>query len=201
MAVDDQVGGDAAPQVGHDDGEIVDGPAQLGGHLEGHPAGVEGVLIGPAEILLQAGDLHHGLPFIHGDGVIDEGGPAQGLHHAVGDAGGQRGGMLPQADAAQGLEHGRIDPVGPRLQSQQSAAPGDHAVEVRGSIALGAQKLQDGFIAVLLLIGDPLKAGQFLGRMGDGELAHGLLIPENAQLGGGGTGIDGKDQQGGSRSM
>ena len=83
-----------------------------------------------------------------------------------------------------------VDGVGAGGDGPVQAAPAAHRVEVRQAEAALRHGVQNGLLAVIRLVDDPVEAVQLLGGVVHGGLINLRLLVENGHLGAGGAGVD-----------
>ena len=194
LAADKQPGGAAAAQVQHDQAAVGQGLVQyLLGAAQGHGAAVEGVADHGAGQVGVAGDAGLVCHLVHGNGVTDKGGDAQGLGKAQCQHAAQVGGVSRVVEGVHIVHHVLIHLIGAGGAEGQLAAPGADGVQ-RGQIHLvGGQFLFDGGLAEVRLVHDPGEGLQLLPAVAHGGIKELFLAAEQRELGGGGTGVDHKN--------
>ena len=185
-----QVDGDAAAQVGHDDGDVLVVPAVLPGVAQGRGAGVQVVAHALAAHGGQAGELVNGQQLVHRDPIVDIGGDAKLEADGTGDHRAHVGGVLVLGLVLELPHHVVVDLVGPRLDGGQQAAPGDDGGEGVQRDAVPLQAVQHQLAAEFILVGHAVEGGELLGGVGDGLHEQGLLPVKDGQLGGRRAGVE-----------
>ena len=188
--------GDAPADVGHDEvqfvpwlPEVLRGPAHRG-------LDVEGVAQGDLRQFRQAGDLCHGVHFVHRHGVHNEGGNVPGTADGVGEYASEVGGVLPGLAHAETLQQHVVHGVGSPGDGLHEPAPPRHGGKFVEGCPVGGQSLRYGLQAEGKLVGHRGKGGEGV-RIVPDRLTPGLSavgIPRD--LCACGTGIDCKDLKG-----
>ncbi len=186
---------DAAAHVDDDKMERLVGTGLFAGKAAGDRAGVEDMADGRALDERRAGKAGAGLPLVGGDGVDDVGVDAGGLGKAEREESSEVGGVLAAAGEAELFNHGFVDEVSAAGDGgQESSAAGDSG-DLGGLIGRVGEGVGDDFGSIVEAgdHGSVAEAGQFLVAVADGANPLGAVAGVEAELGGGGTGVDGQD--------
>ena len=136
------------------------------------------------------GDLGH---FIHAHGVHEEGGNTHHIAQLLGQIRAQIGGMLAIRRSLHIVHHLVVDGIGAAGDGTVQTAAAAHRVKVLQLIASLGDGVQDGVLAVVRLVDDPLELIQLLGGVVNAQLIELLVLLEHSDLGAGGAGVDDKD--------
>ena len=128
--------------------------------------------------------------FIDNDGVHDKAGYAQLVADLACQNAAQIGGVLTLHAGLQVCQQGIGHGVGAAGDGLQQAAASHDDVQGFGVAVLLCQKVKDDLLAEILLVNDGGVLGNFLGGVAQGFLKQQGFILKNADLGGGGTGVD-----------
>ena len=190
----DQPGRAAAAYVIDDDRAVLKLLSEdLLGAFPRHRAGIEHVAAARLADLGHAGDAGDVLKLVHRHGVVDHGGDAEGPCDRIREHAGEVGDVNVDLGRVEIVDHLLIDDERAARHGGQQAAARHDAVEAPLIDTLSFKRFVDMRHAVIELVHDPGKLLDLVQRVAD-RLGHDLLVVvENGDLGGGGTGIDNKN--------
>ena len=139
--------------------------------------------------LRQAGVAGQGLVFVGAGAVHDEDGLLVG-RQVVGQPHPQVGDVVAVLHAAGLLQHLFSDAVDPAVDGLGVAAPADKGVQLLQPDAVAVHKIQNGRLAVVVLVPVAGKGLDLRRRMGQRLGVHAPVVLEIGDLGGGGAEID-----------
>ena len=182
--------GHAAAQVADDQVRLLIGLAQGRRRPASDGLLVQGVELAQAAEGGKARVVGHLRQLIHAHRVHEKGGNAHHVADAPGQIRPQVGGMLAIGGGLHVVHDPVVDGVGAGGDGPVQAAPAAHRVEVRQAEAALRHGVQNGLLAVIRLVDDPVEAVQLLGGVVHGGLINLRLLVENGHLGAGGAGVD-----------
>ena len=158
-----------------------------------HGAAVQNVTAALFGDLRHAGDAGNIVELIHGNGIVNHCGDAEGPCDGVRKHAGKVRNMGIDLGGAEVIDHGVVDPERSRRNGRKQAAASHYAGEAFLLDAVLLQRLFDERHAVIELIHDPGEVLDFLKRVTDGNGHYALVIVEYGELGGGGAGVYNKN--------
>ena len=189
---------DAAPQMTHNQIDILIGSAQLRGRLSADGFMVQGVELAYAAEPGKAGIVRHLRHLVHTDGIHKKSRDSRHCAQFSGQIGTQIGWMLAIWRRFHVMHHPFIHGVCTRWNGTIQAAPTAHRVKIPHIIAGSSNSVENRRLSILRLIDHMGESIQLFRRMIDAHLEELLLLLKDGHLCAGGSGIDNQYFHGGS---
>ena len=182
--------GHAAAQMTDDKVDLLIGSAQRRRSLPADGLLVQGVELAQAAEIGKARVVGHVRHLVHAHRIHEKGGDAHHVADAPGQIRPQVGGVLAVGRGLHVVHDPVVDGVGAGGDGPVQAAPAAHGGKVRQPKAALRHGVQNGLLAEVRLVNDPVEPVQLLGRVVDALFEQLLLLVENGDLGAGSAGVD-----------